>query len=76
MKVYVKDVSDVELECAMSEQQLSYVVDACMNGLMHAQIFVTQGEKRGRLDVRDIDISRTLPNTLFNRTSIVPPSAA
>jgi len=65
MKIYLADRKDVELESPISPHQLIVIIDASMHGLCHAQILARQGERTGRVDVRDIDRARTLPDAVF-----------
>lgn len=74
MKIYVRDVKDVELESPITEQQLIVLVDAWQHGIAHSQIHVSQGSKKGMLDTRDIDVERSLPDVIFGRASL-PPAA-
>lgn len=72
MKIYVRDVKDVELESPITEQQLRVLVDAWQHGVAHSQILVAQEGRKGMLDTRDIDVDRTLPGVVFGRASIAP----
>ncbi len=72
MKIYVRDVPDVELESPIAEQQLVVMVDAWQHGIAHSQIHVSQNGKKGMLDTRDINVERTLPDVVFGRVTVVP----
>lgn len=74
MKIYVRDVPDVELDSAISEQELIAMTAAMQRGVAQSQIHVSQGTKKGLLDLRDIDIERTMPGVIFPRASL-PPAA-
>lgn len=74
MKIYVSGVPDVTLESPISEPQLIVMVDAWQHGVAHSQIIVSQGSKKGMLDTRDIDVTRTLPDVIFGRASTIPPA--
>jgi hypothetical protein len=76
MKIYVSGVKDVELESSIVEQQLIVMVDAMQNDLAFCQIVVSQEGRTGLLDLRDIDVARTLPDVLFPRVSVLPELAA
>jgi len=69
MKIYVKDVKDVEIESPISDQELAMMVCASLRGVAHSQVLVTQGKKEGLLDTRDIDMERTLPEFVYDRAS-------
>lgn len=72
MKIYVRDVKDVELESPVTEEQFVVLVQAWRGSCLHAQLFVTQDAKKGRLDLRDIDIERTLAAFHTRKTDPAP----
>lgn len=74
MKIYVRDVPDVELESPISEQELIAMTAAMQRGVANSQVQVQQGTKKGMLDIRDIDVERTMPGVIFPRASL-PPAA-
>lgn len=72
MRIYINDVPDVDIESPISIHQLVVLVDAWQTGIAHSQIYVIQGDRKGRIDVADIDLVRTCPNVVFTNTE--PPS--
>lgn len=69
MKVYVNDLKDTVLDSPIDMQELAVMIAASKRGVAHSQILVSQGERKGLLDTRDIDSERTLEGMVLDRAS-------
>lgn len=70
MRVYVRNVPYMGMTTTLTDKELIIIVQASQRGLVRAKIRVTFMGERRMLSVEAIDLSRTLPNVVFEPTVI------
>lgn len=67
MHIYLTDVRDVVLESPISEPELITMIDSWLRGASQSKILVQLEARKDFIDVKDVDIKRTLPGVLFTQ---------
>ena len=73
MRVYVKGVPELEVTTTLTDKELIVLIQAFQRGLITGKIRVNYYRGERYLELAAIDVTKTLPNIIFEKPSILPP---